>query len=111
MSAVAAAVTMLGVPSSVMPTIATSTPGNSWIAKGGKIVSPVDLVGDVRREELEVGTLEAVAAEAAFDRMAATDLHPSQLGRAFVELVVADAVVVETHEVHGLDRRLVMEDR
>ena len=43
MSAVAAAVTMLGVPSSVMPTTATLTPGNLWMANGGKIVSPVAL--------------------------------------------------------------------
>ena len=43
MSAVAAAVTMFGVPSNVMPTTATLTPGNRWMAYGGKIVSPVAL--------------------------------------------------------------------
>ena len=69
------------------------------------------LVGDVGGEELEVGALEAVAREAAFDRVAATLLHPGQLVGALVELVVPDAVVVEAHEVHGLDRRLVVEDR
>ena len=37
------AVTMLGVPSRVMPTTAISTPGNSWMAYGGKMVSPVSL--------------------------------------------------------------------
>jgi hypothetical protein len=44
MSAVAAAVTMPGVPSSVIPTTPTRTPpGKRWIAYGGKIVSPVSL--------------------------------------------------------------------
>ena len=36
--------TMSGVPSRVMPTKATLTPpGKSWIAYGGKIVSPLSL--------------------------------------------------------------------
>ena len=34
---------MMGVPSSVMPMTATLTPWNSWMAYGGKIVSPVSL--------------------------------------------------------------------
>ena len=36
--------------------------------------------------------------------------HPQQLLRPLVELVVADAVVVEVHQVEGLDGRLVVEE-
>ena len=43
--------------------------------------------------------------------MAAAVLHAQQLIHALVELVVADAVVVELHEVERLDRRLVVEER
>ena len=38
-------------------------------------------------------------------------LHPQQLVNALVELVVADAVVVEAHQVERLDGRLVVEQR
>jgi len=38
-------------------------------------------------------------------------LHPGELGRTLVELVVADGVEVEPDLVHGLDRRLVVEER
>ena len=38
-----AGVTIVGVPSSVMPTMPTLTPPNLWILYGGKIVFPFDL--------------------------------------------------------------------
>ncbi len=71
---------------------------------------PGVLVRDVGREELEISALEPIAGEAPLDGVAAALLHACQLGGALVELVVADAVVVETHQVHRLDRWLVMED-
>ena len=39
----AAGVTIDGVPSRVMPTMATLTPGKWWIEYGGKIVRPLSL--------------------------------------------------------------------
>ena len=67
----------------------------------------------VRRQPLEVGAGVAVLApgrEAAILGMAAaTALHPSQLGNAFVELVVAHAGHIETHGVQRLDGGLVVE--
>ena len=66
---------------------------------------------DVGGEELEVGAGEVVAVEAAVDRVAATLLHAQQLVGALVELVVADGVDVEADLVHGLDGRLVVEQR
>ncbi len=71
---------------------------------------PGVLVRDVGSEELEIGALEPIAGEAPLDGVAAALLHACQLVGAFVELVVADAVVVEAHQVHRLDRRLVVED-
>ena len=42
-AAMPAGVTIGGVPSSVMPTMATLTPLKWWILYGGKIVSPLSL--------------------------------------------------------------------
>ncbi len=69
------------------------------------------LVGDVGGQELEVRAGEPVAVLAAVDRVAAAVLHAQQLVDALVELVVADPVVVQAHQVEGLDGRLVVEDR
>ena len=106
-----AGVTISRVPSSVIPTIAIFTP-LKWcdlVRREDRLAGR--LVGDVRRQEIELGTGEAVAVLTAVDRMAAAVLHPQELVDALVELVVADAVVVETHQVEGLDRRLVVEER
>ncbi len=43
--------------------------------------------------------------------MATAALHAQQLGAAFVELVVAHRVEVETEAIHGLDGAFVMEQR
>ena len=83
------------------------------------------LAGDVDhigREELELRALEgvrcadhiALAGMVVVGRMAAAVLHAVQLGLAFVELVVADRIVIEAvagaEAVHRLDRAFVVEE-
>ena len=100
---------MFGVPSSVMPMSATLAPLN-FATRDQVEERPAPFVHNVRREELEVGSGEAVAVETAVSRVASTPLHPQELLRSsLVELVVSDRVQVEPDHVHGLDRRLVME--
>ena len=69
------------------------------------------IVDHIRGEELEVGAGEAITVEVTVDRVAAAVGHPEQFGAALVEFVIADAVDLEADEVHGLDRRLIVEQR
>ena len=100
---------MFGVPSRVMPMNATLAPLKFWIEYGGNSVLPRGLVDHVGGEELEVGATEAVAVEATVDRVAATVLHPQELGGPLVELVVADGIEIESDLIHCFDGRLVVE--
>ena len=67
------------------------------------------VVDDVGGKELELCAGEGIAVQVAVDRMRTALLHSPQLGGTLVKLVVAHAVEVEAHQVHGLDGRLVVE--
>ena len=68
------------------------------------------VVNDVGSEELELSASEWVAVQIALDGMGAAALHPPELREALVELMVAHAVEVEPHKVHGLDGRFVVKE-
>ena len=105
-----AAVTIDGVPSSVIPTIAT--------------LMPVEVVDRERREDRLARSpcrsrwRPGTGSPPPRSRHRRSTPRPDgnhrsafgELGRPLVELVVADAVVVEADEVHGFDRGLVVED-
>ena len=117
--------TIAGVPSRVIPTKAIFDAAREVVDRVRREDGlAAILVGDVGGEEREVGAVVRVAVAAAIDRMAAVGSgrdvvadrpvavgDAQQLVDALVELVVADAVVVEAHDVEGLDRRLVVEQR
>ena len=103
--------TMLGVPSRVMPTKPTSTSPTLRILYGGQDRLAVALADHVGREHRVVRAGEAVAVLAAVGGVAAAVLQAQQLVDALVELVVADAGDVEAERVHLLDRGLVVEGR
>ena len=71
----------------------------------------------IGREEFEVGTAKRAIVQVCrqtqpgerVGRVVAAVLHAQQLGLAFVELMVADGVEVDTDPVHGFDRGLVLE--
>ena len=102
------ALTIFGVPSSVMPMKPTFTPSNCGSCRPGRRLARA-CVDDVGREVLEVGAREPVAVLAAIDRVAAAVLHAQQLVDALVELVVAHGGDVQPERVQRLDRRLVVE--
>ena len=83
---------------------------NCRIAVAGKIVEPVECQ-DVRGQEGEARALERLDAARFAARIfrASAALHTQELIAAFIELVIADGVQLETKLVHGLDRRLVEE--
>ena len=95
------------------------TPLSFLTTYGWNSVLPCRVDDDVRGQEREVGSRErAGTGGAAVGRgravgvgAAAAVLHPQELGRALVELVVADAGDVEPERVHRLDGRLVVERR
>ena len=78
---------------------------------GGEHRQPAVPPAHVGGQEPEARTAETVAVAAAVHRVAAALLHAQQLIDALVELVVADRIEVEAHEVECLDRRLVVEQR
>ena len=94
----------------------TGTPSNFLIAYGANSGLPVLVAHHVGGQEAELRPLE-LAEHAAPRRVelrlgvAAALLHALELGRALVELVVADRVEVEADLVHRLDRGLVVEQR
>ena len=104
-----AGLTMLGVPSSVMPTKPTGTPSTNRMLNGSRSGRPVPLVDHVGGEVREVGAAEPVAVLAAVDRVAAAELQALELVGALVELVVADRADLQAERVEHLDRRLVVE--
>jgi len=68
-------------------------------------------VDDIRAEEREARTIEAITVPAAIDRMTSAVLHAQELVGALVELVVADRRHGEAEQVHRFDRRLVVKRR
>src|SRR4051812_9463625 len=118
--AIPAALTMEGVPSRVMPMkghlLAADLEDLIGLERRGPRVARRVLPEDVGAEVLEGGALEVLPARARVlavrtgaVRKAAALLHAQQLVHALVELVVAHRGDVEVQEVHGLDRRLVVE--
>src|ERR1700756_2761903 len=66
---------------------------------------------DIGRQELEHGPRKPVPIPTPVHRVTPPVLHPQQFRGAFVELVIADRVVLETDQIKGLNGRLVMEER
>ena len=105
------ALTMLGVPSSVMPMNAIFAPLECATSTGGQQRGCRVSVTTLARQELEVRALEgAVNWQPSTGWQPPVCMRRSSVG-ALVELVVADRVQVQADHVHGLDGRLVVEER
>ena len=68
------------------------------------------VVNDVGGEEFELSAAEGVSVEVAFNLVGPSVLHPMEFGEALVKLVVAHAIEVQPHKVHGLDGWFVVKE-
>ncbi len=103
------ALTMLAVSSRVTPMKPILTPPFFQMKYGSRIGLPVFSRVTFAARNREVGAAEAAAVVAAVLRVATAVLDAGELGRALVELVVADGGDVELQLVERLDRGLVVE--
>ena len=69
------------------------------------------VIDDVGGEELEVGARKGIAVEVAVNRVRPAMLHPQQLRYPLIEFMVAHAVDIQAHEIHGFNGGFVVEER